>query len=127
MGTPDFAVPSLEILLENGYDVVGVITSTDKMGGRGGKKLIESDVKKFAKSKGLNILQPKNLKAPAFIEELRALKADLQIIVAFRMLQKSFGICRLLALSICTAHYFRSIVALRLSIGQSLMASKKLA
>ena len=56
------------------------------MGGRGNKKLIESDVKKFAKSKGLNILQPKNLKAPEFIEELRALKADLQIIVAFRML-----------------------------------------
>lgn len=86
MGTPDFAVPSLEILLENGYDVVGVITATDKMGGRGNKKLIESDVKKYAKSKGLHILQPKNLKSPAFIEELRALKADLQIVVAFRML-----------------------------------------
>jgi methionyl-tRNA formyltransferase len=86
MGTPDFAVPSLEILLENGYDVVGVITATDKMGGRGNKQLIESEVKQFAKSKGLNILQPEKLKSPDFVETLQALKADLQIIVAFRML-----------------------------------------
>jgi methionyl-tRNA formyltransferase len=86
MGTPAFAVPSLEVLIENGYDVVGVITSTDKMGGRGNKTLLESDVKKYAQSKGLKILQPKNLKSPAFVEELRELKADLQIVVAFRML-----------------------------------------
>lgn len=86
MGTPDFAVPSLNILLENGYNVVGVITATDKMGGRGNKKLIESAIKKSAQAHDLPILQPKNLKAPAFIEELRALKADLQIVVAFRML-----------------------------------------
>jgi len=66
MGTPDFAVPSLNILIENDYDVVGVITSTDKMGGRGKKKLIESDVKKFALQHDLNILQPKNLKSPEF-------------------------------------------------------------
>jgi methionyl-tRNA formyltransferase len=89
MGTPDFAVPSLDILIENGYDVVGVITSTDKWGGRGGKKLLESDVKKYALEKGLNILQPKNLKNPEFQAELRALKADLQIVVAFRMLPES--------------------------------------
>ena len=86
MGTPEFAVPALQTLVENGYDVVGVITATDKMGGRGGKKLIESDVKKYAVSQGLNILQPKNLKNPEFVEEVRALKADLQIVVAFRML-----------------------------------------
>jgi methionyl-tRNA formyltransferase len=86
MGTPEFAVPSLNILLENGFDVVGVITSTDKYGGRGGKKLIESAVKQFAVSKGLKILQPKNLKAPEFIDELKSLNADLQIVVAFRML-----------------------------------------
>lgn len=86
MGTPDFAVPSLNILLENNYEVVGVITSTDKMGGRGKKKLIESDVKKFALQHDLNILQPKNLKSPDFVAELKALKADLQIVVAFRML-----------------------------------------
>ena len=86
MGTPEFAVASLDILVENGYNIVGVITATDKLGGRGGKQIIQSAVKKYAVEKGLNILQPKNLKAPAFIEELRALKADLQIIVAFRML-----------------------------------------
>jgi methionyl-tRNA formyltransferase len=65
---------------------VGVITATDKYGGRGGKQLIQSDVKKFALEKGLNILQPKSLKDPEFIEDVRALKADLQIVVAFRML-----------------------------------------
>ena len=86
MGTPDFAVPSLDILVKNGFDVVGVITATDKMGGRGGKKLIESAVKKYAVEKGLKVLQPKNLKAPEFVEELRSLQADLQVVVAFRML-----------------------------------------
>ncbi len=86
MGTPEFAVPSLNILHENGYNIVGVITATDKLGGRGGKKLLESDVKKEAKKLGLNILQPKNLKSANFIEELRSLNADLQIVVAFRML-----------------------------------------
>jgi len=86
MGTPDFAVPSLKILVENGYDVVGVITATDKLGGRGNKKLIQSAVKKYALAQGLNILQPKNLKNPAFVEEVRALGADLQVVVAFRML-----------------------------------------
>lgn len=86
MGTPEFAVPSLKILVENGYDIVGVITSTDKMGGRGGKRLIESAVKKYAQSQELKILQPKNLKSKKFIKELSSLKADLQIIIAFRML-----------------------------------------
>lgn len=86
MGTPEFAVPALDILLENGYEVVGVITATDKLGGRGGKQVIQSAVKKYAVEKGLNILQPKNLKAPEFLEELRVLKADLQVVVAFRML-----------------------------------------
>ena len=86
MGSPEFAIPSLEILLDHGYNIVGVITSTDKYGGRGNKQLIESPIKKFAREKGLNILQPKNLKAPEFVEELRSLGADLQIVVAFRML-----------------------------------------
>lgn len=89
MGTPEFAVPSLDILIENGYDVVGVITATDKWGGRGNKKLLESDVKKYAVQKGLNILQPKNLKSAEFQAELKALNADLQIVVAFRMLPKA--------------------------------------
>ena len=89
MGTPEFAVPSLDILIKNGYDVVGVITATDKWGGRGNKKLLESDVKKYAVQKGLNILQPKNLKSPEFQAELKALEADLQIVVAFRMLPEA--------------------------------------
>ena len=86
MGTPEFAVPSLEILVENGYEVVAVITATDKLGGRGGKQLLESPVKKYAVAKGIPVLQPKNLKAPEFLDELRSYQADLQIVVAFRML-----------------------------------------
>jgi len=86
MGTPEFAVPSLDILIQNGYNVVAVITSTDKYGGRGGKKLIESAVKKYAESKDIPVLQPKNLKNPQFLEELASYKADLQLVVAFRML-----------------------------------------
>jgi methionyl-tRNA formyltransferase len=84
MGTPEFAVPSLEILLENGYEVVGVVTAPDKPGGRQG--MMQSAVKQFAEAKGLNILQPEKLKNPDFISALQELRADLQIVVAFRML-----------------------------------------
>ncbi len=86
MGTPEFAVPSLEILIAAGYPVVGVITATDKMGGRGGKTLLESAVKKCAVQHGIPVLQPKNLKDEGFLAELRALGAELQVVVAFRML-----------------------------------------
>lgn len=86
MGTPDFAVPSLEILIAAGYPVVGVITATDKMGGRGGKKLLESAVKKCAVKHGIPVLQPEKFRNEDFLAELKALKADLQIVVAFRML-----------------------------------------
>ena len=86
MGTPDFAVPSLDILVKNGFEVVGVVTATDKYGGRGGKQLIESAVKKYAVANGLTVLQPKNLKSPTFQADLKALNADLQVVVAFRML-----------------------------------------
>ncbi len=86
MGTPEFAVPSLKILVEHGYNIVGVLTATDKWGGRGNKKLLQSAVKKYAKEQGLHILQPKNLKDSTFVAELAALKADLQVVVAFRML-----------------------------------------
>lgn len=86
MGTPDFAVPSLEILIAAGYPVVGVITSTDKMGGRGGKQLLESAVKKCAVKHGIPVLQPAKFRNEDFLAELRELKADLQIVVAFRML-----------------------------------------
>ncbi len=85
MGTPEFAVPSLKILLENNYNIVGVITAPDKPAGRG-MQLTESAVKKFALANKLNILQPEKLKSPEFELHLQSLQADLQIIVAFRML-----------------------------------------
>jgi methionyl-tRNA formyltransferase len=85
MGTPDFAVASLKALIEGGYNVVAVITAPDKPAGRG-KKLTESAVKKYALQNDLKVLQPEKLKNPDFIEKLRALKADLQVVVAFRML-----------------------------------------
>lgn len=87
MGTPEFAVPSLEILMDDaGYDVVAVVTAPDRLGGRGGHQLIESAVKQFAVSKNLPVLQPTNLKNAEFVETLRSYKADLQVVVAFRML-----------------------------------------
>lgn len=85
MGTPDFAVATLKTLIEHKYDVVGVITAPDKPAGRG-RKLNESAVKKYAISQNLNVLQPTNLKDESFIETLKALNANLQIVVAFRML-----------------------------------------
>lgn len=85
LGTPEFAVPSLDILVRNGYDVVAVITVPDKPAGRG-QKLQESDVKQYAVSKGIKVLQPVKLSDPLFLEEVRALNADLQIVVAFRMM-----------------------------------------
>jgi methionyl-tRNA formyltransferase len=85
MGTPDFAVESLKALVENGYHVVGVITAPDKPAGRG-RQLSESAVKQYAVQQNLKVLQPEKLKNPEFISELESLKADLQIVVAFRML-----------------------------------------
>ena len=86
MGTPEFAVESLKRLVEGGYNVVGVVTMPDKPMGRHGSVLQGSPVKLYAESQGLKILQPVNLKDEAFVEELRSLQADLQIVVAFRML-----------------------------------------
>ena len=88
MGTPDFAVPSLNILVENGYDVVGVITVPDKPAGRG-QQIQESAVKKYALSKGLTLLQPDKLKAAEFLQQLKTLNADIQVVVAFRMLPEA--------------------------------------
>ncbi|RZK80901.1 MAG: methionyl-tRNA formyltransferase [Pedobacter sp.] len=85
MGTPDFAVASLNALVEAGFEIAGVVTAADKPAGRG-QKLQESAVKQYAVSKGLKVLQPLKLKDPVFIEELRGLQADLQVVVAFRML-----------------------------------------
>jgi methionyl-tRNA formyltransferase len=89
MGTPEFAVPSLDILVRHHYDIVGVVTSTDKKGGRGKKKLLQSAVKQYALSHGIPVFQPPNLKSPAFQAELAALEADLQVVVAFRMLPEA--------------------------------------
>lgn len=86
MGTPDFAVPSLDILVQNGYEVVGVVTVADKMGGRGMKQVLESPVKKYAVAQGIPVLQPEKLRNPEFLAQLRALEANLFIVVAFRML-----------------------------------------
>src|SRR5687767_908864 len=85
MGTPEFAVATLDALCNNGYNVVGVITVPDKPAGRG-YELQESAVKKYAKEKGLTILQPEKLKSPDFLEQYKALAPDLNIVVAFRML-----------------------------------------
>ena len=87
MGTPDFAVTTLKKLVDNKYNVVGVITAPDKPAGRG-QKLHQSAVKKYAESEGLNILQPTNLKNEDFVSQLKFLNANLQIVVAFRMLPK---------------------------------------
>jgi methionyl-tRNA formyltransferase len=85
MGTPDFAVASLKALVDGGYKVVGVITTPDKPAGRG-NKLTESAVRKYAVENNLRVLQPEKLKNPEFLAELENLKADLQVVVAFRML-----------------------------------------
>lgn len=86
MGTPDFAVEPLSKLVEGGYNIVGVITMPDKPIGRHQNELSASPVKKYAVEHGLRVLQPAKLKNPEFVEELRSLQADLQIVVAFRML-----------------------------------------
>ena len=86
MGTPEFAVESLKRLVEGGYNVVAVITMPDKPMGRHGSVLQASPVKQYAVSQGLKVLQPEKLKDEVFVGELRSLQADLQIVVAFRML-----------------------------------------
>lgn len=85
MGTPEFAVASLDALVQHGAQIVGVVTAPDKPAGRG-MKLTESAVKKYAVEQGLHVLQPEKLKEPAFLAALKALNADLQLVVAFRML-----------------------------------------
>ena len=85
MGTPEFAVPSLQILVENQYKVVAVITAPDKPQGRG-RKIAHSPVKAYALEQQIPVLQPTNLKSPEFLEELQSYQADLQVVVAFRML-----------------------------------------
>ena len=88
MGTPEFAVTILKNLVDQNYNIVGVITAADKPAGRG-RKLNQSAVKTYATEEGLTVLQPTNLKDEAFTEQLKALNANLQIVVAFRMLPQS--------------------------------------
>lgn len=85
LGTPDFAVESLDLLVANEFNIVGVVTATDKPAGRG-HKMLPSAVKQYAVEKGLHLMQPERLKDEAFVEELRGLNADLFIVIAFRML-----------------------------------------
>lgn len=85
LGTPEFAVESLDRLHQENYNIVGVVTMPDKPAGRG-HHMLQSAVKKYAVEHGLYLMQPANLKDPAFVEELRSLKADLFIVIAFRML-----------------------------------------
>ena len=86
MGTPEFAVETLKALVEHQYQVVAVVTQPDKPVGRHGSVLQPSAVKQYALEKGLPVLQPEKMKDPAFVEQLRAYKANLQVVVAFRML-----------------------------------------
>ena len=85
MGTPEFAVASLDALIQSGCNIVGVVTAPDKPAGRG-QKINESAVKQYAVANGLKVLQPVKLKDEQFLKELRVLNADLQVVVAFRML-----------------------------------------
>ena len=86
MGTPEFAVATLRRLVDNGYHVVAVVTQPDKPVGRHGSVLQAPEVKKYALEKGIPVLQPEKMKDPAFVEQLRAFEADVQVVVAFRML-----------------------------------------
>ncbi len=88
MGTPEFAVPSLHILVDHGFEIGAVVTVPDKPAGRG-QQMKESAVKQYARSMGLRILQPEKLKDPAFLGTLKDIKPDLQVVVAFRMLPEA--------------------------------------
>lgn len=89
MGTPDFAVASLEALLQAGHEVAAVVTATDKPGGRGRKSLVSSPVAEYARLHQLPLLQPEKLRDPAFLQALRDYRADLFVVVAFRMLPEA--------------------------------------
>ena len=85
LGTPDFAVPSLDRIVSSGYNVVGVVTMPDKPAGRG-HRMYMSPVKEYALAHGLHLMQPEKLRDPSFVNELQSLNADLFVVIAFRML-----------------------------------------
>ncbi len=89
MGTPEFAVPSLQILVENGFEVAAVVTAADAPARRGRGGAVETPVKKCALAYGIPVLQPASLKSPEFLEQLRAYQANIQVVVAFRMLPQA--------------------------------------
>lgn len=124
MGTPEFAVPSLRALVAGGYNVVAVVTTPDKPAGRG-QKLHQSEVKLAALELGLPVLQPEKLKAPEFVEAMQALKPDLGIVIAFRMLPEVIWPCRGWERSTCTPRCFRSTAGLRRSTGPSSTAKPR--
>ena len=120
MGTPEFAVGTLSALVEGGYNVVAVVTQPDKPVGRHGSVLQPSQVKQYALEHNIPVLQPVKMKDPEFIEQLRSYNADLQVVVAFRMLPEIvWDMPRFMLPS------FHSIVVLPLSTGQSSMAKSR--
>lgn len=118
MGTPEFAVGTLEALIKGGYNVVAVVTQPDKPVGRHQDTLQPSQVKVFAMEHGIPVLQPVKMKDPEFVEELRSYNADIQVVVAFRMLPKSCGACHASARSMSMPPSFRSTVERHLSTGR---------
>lgn len=118
MGTPEFAVESLKRLVEGGYNVVAVVTQPDKPVGRHQDTLQPSQVKQYAVEHGLPVLQPVKMKDPDFVEQLRSYQADLQVVVAFRMLPEVVWRCRNMVLLMYMQPSFRSIAVRRLLTGQ---------
>ncbi len=112
-GTPDFAVASLDILIKNGFDIAAVVTAPDKPAGRG-QKLQQTAVKKYAIENSLLVLQPDKLKSPQFINQLESLNANLQIVVAFRMLPEVVWNMPEIGTLTCMVLYFHSIGVLHL-------------
>ena len=121
MGTPEFAVGTLKRLYEDGYNIVAVVTQPDRPVGRHQDTLQPSEVKKYALAHGLPILQPEKMKDPTFIEQLASYKADLQIVVAFRM----FGVGPASAHSMYMPHYSPNIVERPPSTGPSSTARRR--
>ena len=124
MGTPEFAVESLKCLVEGGYNVVAVVTQPDKPVGRHQDTLQPSQVKQYAVEHGLPVLQPVKMKDPDFVEQLRSYQADLQVVVAFRMLPRWFGRCRNMVHLMYMQPSFRSI-AVRQPINWAVINGEK--
>lgn len=117
MGTPEFAIPSLKILLDNQYEVAVVVTTPDKPQGRG-QKVAYSPVKTFALEKNIPILQPESIKAESFINQLKSMNPDLIVVVAFRILPREVFTIRSSGRLICTHLYYQNTVVQHRLIGR---------